>query len=58
MAIFSKLRKGLIIVIKDKSYESKGQNIVGLLKTAGFHCSGEIDEKARDNLGIIVGNKE
>lgn len=58
LAIYKKPFKGLIIVIKEKSYESKAQNIINLLKNAGFHCIGERDEEAGYNLGIAVGNKE
>lgn len=56
-AIYTVPIKGIIIVIKDKSEEQKANFIFQLLKFAGFHSHGELNDKST-SIGIVIGAKE
>ncbi len=57
-AVYTKPIRGLILVMKKRSHESKAEHLFNLLKTAGFHSTGEMNEKASNDLAIVVGAKE
>lgn len=50
-------QKGIIITIKDKSLEPKANFIFQLLKLAGFHSDGAINNKMGNDISLFIGSK-